>query len=92
MIHQHLTRFELVSGVVVCVFAIVLIVCMIAVGFKIAADARVEEEQQKCERRARQLARRMVRDSLKDVKITVTQRVSVVEDNLGKSRKDNEKK
>lgn len=84
---HKLTQFEIVSGVMVCIFAVIIIVCMIAAGFKIAADARIEEEQQKCERRARQLARRMMRESLKDVKITVTQRVSVVEDDLGKECK-----
>lgn len=84
---HKLTQFEMISGMCVLIFAIVLIVCMIAAGFKIAADAAIEDEKAKCERRARQIARRMVRESLKDVKITVTQRVSVVEDDLGKECK-----
>lgn len=87
---HKLSEFEMISGMCVLLFAIVLIVCMIAAGFKIAADARIEEEQNKCERRARQIARRMMREQLKDVKITVTQHISVIEDDLGKKGERNE--
>ena len=87
---HKLTDFELYSGVVACVIAIIIIVCMIAGGFKIAADARIEEEKQKCERKARQLARNMMREALKDVKIEVTQHIAVVEDPLGKDGESNE--
>jgi uncharacterized membrane protein len=83
---HKLSEFEMISGMCVLIFAIVLIVCMIAAGFKIAADARVEDEQKKCERRARQIARRMMREQLKDVKIMVTQHIAVIEDDLGKKK------
>lgn len=84
---RPLTPFEKVSGVTVCVIAVVIIVLMIAAGFKIAADARIEEERQKCERKARQLARQMMREAMKDVRIEVTQHIAVVEDPLGKDVK-----
>lgn len=87
---HRLSEFELASGCIVLIATIIIIVCMIAAGFKIAADARVEEEKQKCERKARQLARRMMRESLQNVKITVTQHIAVIEDDLGKGDAKNE--
>lgn len=84
---HKLTQFEKVSGVAVCVIAVVIIVLMIAGGFKIASDAKVKEAEKSVERRARQLARQMVREALKDVKITVTQHIAVIEDDLGKGVK-----
>ena len=81
---HRLSVFEMVSGVTVCVIAVIIIVCMIAAGMKIAADARVEDAERSVERRARQLARQMMREALKDVRIEVTQHIAVVEDPLGK--------
>lgn len=81
---RPLSPFEKVSGVTVCVIAVVVIVLMIAAGFKIASDAKVKEAEKSVERRARQLARQMVREALKDVRIEVTQHIAVIEDDLKK--------
>lgn len=81
---RPLTPFEKASGVTVCVIAVVIIVLMIAGGFKIASDAKVKEAEKSVERRARQLARQMMREALKDVRIEVTQHIAVIEDDLKK--------
>ncbi len=81
---RPLTPFEKVSGVTVCVIAVVIIVLMIAGGFKIASDAKIKEAEKSVERRARQLARQMVREALKNVRIEVTQHIAVIEDDLKK--------
>lgn len=79
---HHLTTFELASGWIIFFLAIAFIVLLIAAGFKLAADARIEEKEKSVQRRAERLAREMVRERLDGCKIQVTQRISVIEDDL----------
>lgn len=81
---HHLTTLELVSGWIIFALAIIFIIVLIAIGFKVAADARIEEKEKSVQRRAERLAREMVRERLDGCKIQVTQRISVIEDDLKK--------
>ena len=79
---HHLTTFEMVSGWIIFSLAVIFIVVIIGVGFKIAADARIEEKEKSVQRRAERLAREMVKQRLDGLQIQVTQRISIVEDDL----------
>lgn len=79
---QHLTTFELASGWIIFFLAITFIILLIAEGFKLAADARIEEKEKSVQRRAERLAREIVRERLDGCKIQVTQRISIIEDDL----------
>ena len=81
---HHLTTLEMVSGWIIFALAIVFIILLIAAGFKLAADAKIEEKEKSVQRRAERLAREMVRERLDGCKIQVTQRISVIEDDLKK--------
>jgi hypothetical protein len=58
------------------------IIVMIAAGFKIAADAKIEEAEKSVQRKAERLAREIVKERLNGVRLQVTQRISVIEDDL----------
>ena len=79
---HHLTTIEMVSGWIIFALAIAFIILLIAAGFKLAADAKIEEKEKSVQRRAERLARKMVRQRLDGCKIQVTQRISVIEDDL----------
>ena len=79
---HHLTTIEMVSGWIIFALAITFIILLIAAGFKLAADAKIEEKEKSVQRRAERLAREMVRERLDGCKIQVTQRISVIEDDL----------
>ena len=79
---HHLTMFEKASGIVVLMLALLFIVILIGAGFKVAADAAIEEAEQSVERRAERLARNIVKKSLDGCRIQVIQRIEVVEDDL----------
>ena len=79
---HHLTTIEMVSGCVIFALAITFIILLIGAGFKLAADAKIEEKEKSVQRRAERLAREMVRERLDGCKIQVTQRISVIEDDL----------
>ena len=81
---HHLTMLEMVSGWIIFALAIAFIILLIAAGFKLAADAKIEEKERSVQRRAERLARAMVRERLDGCKIQVTQRISVIEDDLKK--------
>lgn len=81
---HHLTTIEMVSGWIIFALAIAFIILLIAAGFKLAADAKIEEKEKSVQRRAERLAREMVRERLDGCKIQVTQRISVIEDDLKK--------
>ena len=81
---HHLTTLEMVSGWIIFALAIAFIILLIAAGFKLAADAKIEEKEKSVQRRAERLARAMVRERLDGCKIQVTQRISVIEDDLKK--------
>ena len=81
---HHLTTTEMVSGWIIFALAIAFIILLIAAGFKLAADAKIEEKEKSVHRRAERLAREMVRERLDGCKIQVTQRISVIEDDLKK--------
>lgn len=81
---HHLTTLEMVSGWIIFALAIAFIILLIAAGFKLAADAKIEEKEKSVQRRAERLAREMVRERLDGCKIQVTQRISVIEDDLKK--------
>ena len=61
-----------------------MIVVLIALGFKTAADAKVEEIERSVNRRADKLARQMMHERLDGLQIQVTQRIAVVYDDLKK--------
>lgn len=77
-----MTAFESAAAVIFLLFGVCVIVCFIAIGFKIAADARIEEAEQSVNSRADRLARQMMHERLDGLQIVVTQRISVVEDDL----------
>lgn len=79
---HHLTKLEMVSGCIIFTLAVVFIVVLIGAGFKIAADARIEENEKSIQRRAERRAREIVKQMLDGVQIQVTQKIAVVEDDL----------
>ena len=81
---HHLTTFEMVSGCIIFFLAVVFIVVLIACGFKLAADARVEEAEKAVERKAERRAREIMKERLDGCRIQVTQRISVIEEDFGR--------
>ena len=79
---HNLSNFEVVSAFVLLFLGTVIIVLMIAAGFKVYSDARIEEAEQSVNRRADRLARQMMHERLDGLQIVVTQRISVIEDDL----------
>ena len=79
---HSLSNFEVVSAFVLLFLGTVIIVLMIAAGFKVYSDARIKEAEQSVNRRADRIARQMMHDRLDGLQIVVTQRISVVEDDL----------
>lgn len=79
---HHLTMFEKASGLAVLMLGLLFIVLLIAAGFKIAADAKVEEAEKSVQRRAERLARNIVKQSLEGCRLQVIQRIEIVEDDL----------
>ena len=77
-----MTAFESAAAVIFLLLGVCVIVFFIAISFKIAADARIEEAEQSVNRRADRLARQMMHDRLDGLQIVVTQRISVIEDDL----------
>ena len=59
-----------------------IIVLLIALGIKEAADARIKEAEESVQRRAERRARELVKEWLDGVQIQVTQRIVVIEDDL----------
>lgn len=59
-----------------------MIVVLIALGFKTAADAKVEEIERSVNRRADKLARQMMHERLDGLQIQVVQHIVVIEDDL----------
>ena len=66
------------------IFGCAVIVVLLALGFKTAADAKVEEIERSVNRRADKLARQMMHERLDGLQIQVTQRIAVVYDDLKK--------
>jgi hypothetical protein len=64
------------------IFACCVIVFLIAMGIKTAADAKVEEIERSVNRQADKLARKMMRERLEGLQIQVTQKIVVIEDDL----------
>lgn len=81
---HHLTQFELICGCAIFFLAVTFIIVLIAVGFKLAADAKIEEAEKSVERRAERRAREIVKERLDGCKIQVTQRISVIEEDFGR--------
>lgn len=81
---HHMNAFEYAAGCVILLLALIFIVVLIGAGFKVAADARIEEAEKSVNRRAERLARQMVKDRLEGAQLQVIQRVIVIEDDLGK--------
>lgn len=79
---HHLTHFEMICGCIIFFLAVTFIIVIIAIGFKMAADARIEEAEKSVERKAERRAREIVKDRLDGCMIQVTQRISVIEDDL----------
>lgn len=77
-----MTAFESAAAVIFLLLGVCVIVFFIAISFKIAADAKIEEAEQSVNRRADRLARQMMHDRLDGLQIVVTQRISVIEDDL----------
>ena len=81
---RTLTTFEIAAAFVVLFLVCVIIIALIALSFKLYADARIEQAEQSVNRRADKLARQMMHDRLDGLQIVVTQRIAVVEDDLKK--------
>lgn len=81
---HNLTTFEAVAGCIIFFLAITFIIVLIGCGFKLAADARIEEAEKSVERKAERRAREIVKDRLDGCKIQVTQRISVIEEDFGR--------
>lgn len=79
---HHLTQFELICGCIIFFLAMLFIIVMIAAGFKIAADAKIEESEKSVQRKAERIARQMVKERLNGLQLHVTQRIAIVEDDL----------
>ena len=79
---HHLTLFEKASGLVVLMLGILVIVLLIAAGFKVAYDAKDKERERSFNRRVERLARNIVKQSLDGCRLQVIQRIEVVEDDL----------
>lgn len=79
---HHLTQFELICGCIIFFLAMLFIIVMIAAGFKIAADAKIEEAEKSVQRKAERIARQMVKERLDGLQLHVTQRIAVIEDDL----------
>ena len=79
---HKLTSFEVTAAFVVLFLGCVIIIAMIAAGFKIASDAKVQDAEESVNRRADRLARQMMRERLEGLQIIVTQRIDVIEDDL----------
>ena len=77
-----ISTIETVSAVTVLFLLCVAIIGMIAFGIKLAADARIEEVQKNVDRLADRKARELMRERLDGLQIVVTQRISVIEDDL----------
>lgn len=77
-----ISTIETVSAVTVLFLLCVAIIGMIAFGIKLAADARIEEVQQSIDRLADMKARKLMHERLDGLQIVVTQRISVIEDDL----------
>ena len=81
---QSLNNAEIAVAFVILFLVCAIIVALIAFGFKIYSDSRIEEAEQSVRKRADRLARQMMHERLDGLQIQVTQRISVVEDDLGK--------
>ena len=79
---HHLTTFEMVSGCIIFFLAICFIVVLITAGVMLAADAKIKENEKSVNRKAERMARDKVKQMLSGCQIQVTQRISVVEDDL----------
>ena len=79
---MRLTRIEIAAAFVILFLATAIIITMIAAGMKIAADAKIEENEKSVQRRAERLAKQIVKERLDGLQIQVTQRISVIEDDL----------
>ena len=79
-----LTKFEMICGCIIFFLAITFIILLIGCGFKLVADARIEEAEKSVERKAERRAREIVRERLDGVQIQVTQRISVIEEDFGR--------
>lgn len=79
---RTLTTFEIAAAFVVLFLFCAIIIALIALGFKVYSDARIEEAEQSVNRRADRLARQMMHERLDGLQIVVTQRIAVVEDDL----------
>lgn len=79
---RTLTTFEIAAAFVVLFLACAIIIALIALSFKLYADARIEQIEQSVNRRADKLARQMMHERLDGLQIQVTQRISVIEDDL----------
>lgn len=85
---HKLSSFEITLGCVMLVIVCAIIVALIAIGFKIASDAKAEEIEESVNRRADRLARKMMRDRLDGIQIRVLQRIVITEDDLKGGMKD----
>ena len=81
---QSLNSAEIAVAFVILFLFCAIIIVFIALGFKVYSDARIEEAEQSVNRRADRLARQMMHERLDGLQIQVTQRISVIEDDLGK--------
>lgn len=79
---HHLSEFEFWCGMAILLLAMIFIVALIAAGFKVAADAAIEEAEQSVQRRAERRAKQIVRERLDGCKLQVIQRIDIVEDDL----------
>lgn len=74
---RPLTNIEITFACVLLLLTVAAIVSMIAYGYKLAADAAIEEAKQAAEHRAKIIAERRFRQMIENAEIHVTQQVRI---------------
>lgn len=79
---HRLTSFEAAAATLVLFIGCAIIIALIALSYKVVADAKVNEAEESVNRRADRMARQMMRDRLDGLQIQVVQKIVVVDDDL----------
>ena len=81
---NHITGAEMTLGIILLCLAFLFISILIGAGIKIAADSAIEDAERSVNRRAERLAKQIIRERLDGCRIQVTQKISVIEDDLNR--------
>lgn len=77
-----MTLLEKLIGVIVCAAAILAVLMMMLAGFKLAMDAVREDARRAANLRAHRMADRLYREYIRGTRLHITQKITVVEDDL----------